>query len=499
MVAAAEFPASGPPPGTLVPRTRRRFPGIAARASTRRRPGAGHADGGHVAGVDPAGGHQVRRRLRPGRKAAAGERARAWCRAIPGRCCWRLRGVLAISLIKIALHIWGRWHATRVTKLIQMSVRKRVFAHAVRLPLHRVQELKSGGAASILRQDAGSVGDLVFGMLYNPWRAVIQLAGQPVHPGLGRLAAAARGAGRLFRWSISRIAPGSAAFGRSIAASAPSERRSTRLATESFGGMRVVRAFGRQRSETNRIMRGNHLMGRQELYAWWWMRAIEIVWETLIPLATRGAAALRRLASAARAADAGRSDDVPGLPADAAGAAGRAGPERRPVPEQPVRPRPRARSARRTARDGSRPAAARWISQRTSPAGSRSTASRSAIPASDAFALQDISLDVEPGRNDRAGRTQRRGQDDALQSGRAVLRSDQRPRAARRSRLRDIDVESYRSLIGIVEQDVFLFDGTVAENIAYGNRHATDDEIRRAAEIANADEFIATCPTATTR
>lgn len=77
-------------------------------------------------------------------------------------------GVLVISMVKTGLHIWGRWHATRVTKLIQMSVRKKVFAHAMRLPLHRVQELKSGGVASIVRQDAGSVGDLVFGILYNP-------------------------------------------------------------------------------------------------------------------------------------------------------------------------------------------------------------------------------------------------------------------------------------------------------------------------------------------
>ena len=69
-------------------------------------------------------------------------------------------GVLLISLIRLGIQIWGRWHATRVTKLIQMAVRKRVFAHAIRLPLYRVQELKSGGATSILRQDAGSV-DLV--------------------------------------------------------------------------------------------------------------------------------------------------------------------------------------------------------------------------------------------------------------------------------------------------------------------------------------------------
>ena len=51
--------------------------------------------------------------------------------------------VSAISLLKSGIHIWGRWHATRVTKLMQMSVRKRVFAHTVRLPLHRVQEMKS--------------------------------------------------------------------------------------------------------------------------------------------------------------------------------------------------------------------------------------------------------------------------------------------------------------------------------------------------------------------
>jgi ATP-binding cassette subfamily B protein len=56
--------------------------------------------------------------------------------------------------------------------------------------------------------------------------------------------------------------------------------------------------------------------------------------------------------------------------------------------------------------------------------------------------------------------------------------------------LRDYDVESFRSLLGVVEQDVFLFDGTIAQNIAYARRDATDEEIRSAAEAANADEFI---------
>ena len=53
-----------------------------------------------------------------------------------------------------------------------------------------------------------------------------------------------------------------------------------------------------------------------------------------------------------------------------------------------------------------------------------------------------------------------------------------------------INVESFRSLLGIVEQDVFLFDGTIAQNIAYARREATASEVRAAAEAANACEFI---------
>ena len=60
--------------------------------------------------------------------------------------------------------------------------------------------------------------------------------------------------------------------------------------------------------------------------------------------------------------------------------------------------------------------------------------------------------------------------------------------------LREIEVESYRRLLGIVEQDVFLFDGTIAENIAYGDRWATRARIEHAARVANAAEFIERLP-----
>ena len=54
--------------------------------------------------------------------------------------------------------------------------------------------------------------------------------------------------------------------------------------------------------------------------------------------------------------------------------------------------------------------------------------------------------------------------------------------------IKDIKLESLRSSIGIVQQDVYLFGGSVKENIAYGNPDATFDEIVEAAKKANIHE-----------
>ena len=56
--------------------------------------------------------------------------------------------------------------------------------------------------------------------------------------------------------------------------------------------------------------------------------------------------------------------------------------------------------------------------------------------------------------------------------------------------IRKIRREDYRGLFAMVLQDVYLFDGTVADNIAYGRRHATREEIMAAAKLANAHDFI---------
>ena len=396
--------------------------------------------------------------------------------------------VSLISLVKIVIQIWGRWYATKISKQIQLNLRRRVFEHAVRLPLHRVQEIRSGGVASILREDGGSVGELMFGMLFNPWQAIIQLVGS-----LAILAwvdwTLLLGAMVLLptvfvthRAWINNIRPQFRVIRKQ-------REQIDAGATESFAGMRIVRAFSRQKREATRFTTENNLMARQELYAWWWMRAIETVWAALIPLASAGLLffgglrvldghmtvgdlmmflvylmmLLEPLATLAQSATQFQNS-LSGLDRvlDLLG-------ESREMPST----------------SNSLKADPNTIVGRVALENVSFT-----YPGADYQALKDINLVVAAGQMvalvgpSGAGKTTlsnlvARFYDPT--SGRVTL--DGRD-------LRDYDVESFRLLLGIVEQDVFLFDGTIAQNIAYARRNATAEEIRAAAEAANATEFI---------
>jgi ATP-binding cassette subfamily B protein len=400
--------------------------------------------------------------------------------------------VFAVSAIGATVGLWGRWLATRSSKRLQVTTRRRVFEHAARLPLHRVYQLKAGGAASLLREDAGGVGELIFSMIYNPWRAVVQL--------LGGLAILAWVDWRLLLGSLA-LAPGAVLMERLWNGRLRPLYRDVRKqrqeidarAAEAFGGMRVVRAFGRQRRESARFVGSNHFMTRQELHAWWWSRIVEIVWDLLLPAASGALlliGGLRVLEGRLTLGDlmmflvyltmlleplAVLATSATQLQNNLSGF------DR--VLDLLAEPR------EMISRPGAIAVPKPTVAGRVTLEGVGFT-----YPTGEAPVLRDIHLDVEPGSiialvgRSGAGKTTlcnliARFYDPTE----GTIRLDGVD-------LRDIDVESYRRLFGIVEQDVFLFDGTIAENIAYASRHPTLAEVENAARIANADEFIEEFP-----
>jgi ATP-binding cassette subfamily B protein/subfamily B ATP-binding cassette protein MsbA len=433
--------------------------------------------------------------------------------------------MIGVTFVSVVLGMWGRWQATRINKRVAVTYRKRVFDHAVRLPLHRVYDLKSGGVSSILREDAGGVGDLVFSMIYNPSRAIFQLVGSLavlVFVNWKLLLGAILLLPTVWlthRTWINRIRP----IFRDI--------RQTRQgidahAAEAFGGIRVVRAFGRRRAEAGRFTTDNHYMARQELFAWWWMRGIDIAWSLLIPLASAillwygGTKVLAdKAAVAAGTMDphtafttgdlvmflayltsllgpiAALAESATGLQNQLAGFDRTLDLIEEPA-EMPNTPDAihvtKETVAGRVTFDRVSFAYAESKGRKGKKTRESADAEAEAAPTSNLGprVLHDVDLDVAPGEivalvgPSGAGKTTlcnlvARFNDPTE----GVMKLDGVD-------LKKIDADSYRRLLGIVEQDTFLFDGTIADNISYGRRDATPELIRDAARRANAHEFI---------
>ncbi len=418
-----------------------------------------------------------------------------------GILLWVAAAMVFLTAASELISLAARWQATRVTKRMQVGMKKLVFEHAVRLPLHRVYELKSGGVTSILREDASSIADLIFSMMINPTRAITQLLFSLMVLAfvdwkllLGALALLPT-VWLTHRTWIARIRP----LFRDI--------RSTRQhvdahATEAFGGMRVVRSFSRQRYETGSFSTNNALMARQEIFAWWWMRGIDVAWSILIPLAS---ALLLYFGGMRVLSDMHRVEQglitqqqalsVGDLVMFLAYLGALLG---------PIAMLAGSASALQTSLAGldrvldllheprEMPSKTGAITINPDRVQAHITLDRVSFsyPGSGGNILEDISLDVQPGEMialvgpSGAGKTTlcnlvARFYDPTAGS----IKIDG-------TDLRDITIESYRQLLGIVEQDTFLFDGTIAENIAYGRRGASMDEIIAAAKSASAHEFI---------
>jgi len=413
---------------------------------------------------------------------------------------WLLGGVMvALALVTVVIGTVGRYQMTRLGQIVRATVRRRLFKHLVDLPLHRVQALKSGGLASLLREDAGAIGDMLFSVIYNPLRAIITFAG-----GLAAMA--------LLDWRmvvgglllipavyithkawIGRIRP----VHRSIK---QDRQNSDAHATETFSGIRVVRSFGGHYAESRRFVNATHLMARKDMLIWIWSRSIEIAWTILIPVASAAvlvyggsrvlqgtltigdvaaftvyllmllgpmevlvstASSLQNsLAAWDRCLDA--FAETPELSGGGDGAA-IAGPLA---------------------------VGTTHIDKATATGAVTIENVSFHYPGHERLVLAEVSLHAPAGSvialvgPSGSGKTTlcnliARFYDPT--SGRVLI--DGRD-------LRSIDPESFRSLLGIVEQEVFLFDGTIAENIAYGDPSAAEASIYAAAKRAAAHEFI---------
>jgi len=352
--------------------------------------------------------------------------------------------------------------------------------------------LKSGGATSLIREDAGGVADLIFNMIYNPWQAIVQL--------LGSLLVLAWVDWRLLvggllllpavwlthRTWIYRVRP----LYKDIRKRRQQVDAST---TETFGGIRVVRTFARGKSESSRFVRSTHLLARQQMMVWWATRTLEIVWEVIIPLASTGlliyggwqilsheltlgdlmmflvylTMLLGPIASIASSAMSFQNN-LAGLD--------------------------RILDLLEEETESHQQPGTRTLNPAQVLGKIQFCNVGFHYPGSDRAVLSDITFTANEGTTvalvgrSGAGKTtlcNLVARFYAPTSGTIQLDG---------LNVAELALENYRQLLGVVEQEVFLFDGSIFDNIAYGRQGASQAEVYAAAEVAAAREFIEQLP-----
>lgn len=397
--------------------------------------------------------------------------------------------VLLLILVQQAIEANRNYLVNLLNLRVLRRLQQRLFEHMIRLPLHILHKMKTGGIATRLSNDVDDVSGLVQMALITPGVAAFRVLAT-----LLILVA--------IQWEMALVAIGillpivaiNALWIRKLKPLHRSIRKDrgevNARTVETFGGIPVVRVFGRERKEARDFATGQNLVVRKRLLTRLYYLAISTAWGTLVPLSSLliiwygGTQYLMKsltigeivafqmyvfqlmmpisqivqswsntqlaLAALDRTVDIlQQSVDKPDRP-DAV-----------PAP--------------------SGPAAVTFdnVTFGYDP---------------EAPVLKDIDLHVEGGQT--VALVGRSGAGKSTLTN-LVARFYDPDRGAIRLGgidLRDIQLESYRSLLGMVQQDVFLFDGTIRENIAYGRRGAPLEAIIGASRRANAHEFIEALP-----
>lgn len=398
-------------------------------------------------------------------------------------------GLLVVTLIQQALDLHRHWLGVRLNASLLFRVRQRLYKHLLRLPLHELSNMKTGGITSRLSGDIDAVTGLLRTAIITPAVAGVKvlltvamllwinwkmgLAAALVFPPIMFLTMV----------RVRRVRPIYRSMRRDRA-------EIDARVVETFGGIRVVRAFGREAAEVKRYAVAHNTVIRKQLLAQWFEALIRAGWGCYIPLCALSIVWLGGTLVLAGQTSVGgiiafqmymmmllmpmsAIVDAYGQTQHSLAAMERVFDTLRLPADMPDRP---------NAVDAPQGIAAVEFEQ-------VSFAYRDDQPV-----LDSISLRVEGGQTvalvgpSGAGKT--------TITNMVARFYDPQDGAIRLNGidLRDIKLVDYRRLIGLVQQDVFLFDGTIAENIAYGRHDARPAAVVEAARRANAHAFITELP-----
>ena len=398
-------------------------------------------------------------------------------------------GIAGLFVVNSLFDLWRSFRSQLLDSRFSSALRARLFRRVLRLPMADIHELKTGGLVSRLSADVDHTTSLLQTALFNPLLSGVRLIAtlSVIFTLDWRIAAAVLLAvppiviAQNVWLRRSRAIWGAIAQDRS---------EIDARVSEGLNGLRVVRGFARERSEEWSFLLGQHTVVRKQTLATNTQRGVALVWDLVMPLTQitilgfggylvlRGQTTvgtlmafqgyLWRLIDPITELVKSNSETQRGLAALDRVCQLLAKPAEKPD-------RPRAVDA---------PAHVREIHFCHVHFGYHK----------DLPVIRDFELRVPGGSvvavvgASGAGKT-------TLTD--LVARFQDPTSGAIRLNgldLRDIRLQSYRKLLGIVQQETFLFDGTVRDNIAYGRCEATPAEIEEAARSANAHEFISRLP-----
>jgi ATP-binding cassette subfamily B protein/subfamily B ATP-binding cassette protein MsbA len=398
-------------------------------------------------------------------------------------------GLLVLIIIQQTCDLLRNWRTAKLNARIVFRLRQKLYEHLLRLPLHELADMKTGGITSRLSGDIDSVSGLVQIAIITPG-----VAGVKVMLTLAillwiswKLAAAA-----LILLPI--IIALNLTYIRRIRPIYRSMRRDRGeidgRVVETFGGIRVVRAFGRERTESLRYALKHHTVIRKSLLAQFLQYVVWSGWGFLIPLA--GLIIIWFGGTLYLAGEATIGNIVAFqmylmmllMPVSAiVRSYGEL--------QQALAAMERVFDLLRRPMDKPDPPEAVVAPQ---PVETFEFENVSFSYREDQTVLQSFALRVQGGMT--VALVGPSGSGKTTVTNLVARFYDPNEGAVRLNGvdLRQIKLRSYRRLLGLVQQDVFLFDGSIAENIGYGRPDASLAEIKSASRRANAHEFIMAFP-----